>query len=329
MIWSQAAILLLGVLHAFAAYAYFSRKGPALLWALGWLALAAAAAWALPVAPMASAACFALAVLGWTAWWTSLRALPRRQWIAENAHQATGSKNQRMVTLHHVRNFEWRSPKDFDERWEDARIDLDALLAVDLFVCTWGDPRIAHLIVSFVVRDGAPVAFSIETRRELDESWTALAGFMKAFELIVIAARERDVIRLRTTIRRETVRRYRLITTPEMRARLLLQYLREMNSLARHPRYYNTLFANCTTEVARIVRAAGRSLPWAWPLVASGLVPRYFHSRGLIDPSRPFEAIEAEADIGERARDETTGVEFSARIRAEGRADMGAEKMPR
>lgn len=320
MSWPQGAIVLLGVLHALAAYAYFSRRRFALLWAIGWLALAGAAAWALPLAPAWAAIAFALAILGWTAWWASLRALPRRQWVAENARQATGSVSDSTVTLRDVRDFHWRGHKDFDERWEsEVRIDLEALEAVDLFVCTWGDPRIAHLIVSFVVRGAPAIAFSIETRREQDESWSALAGFMKAFELVIIAARERDVIRVRTNVRRETVHRYRLVTTREMRARLLLQYVHEMNALARRPRYYNTLFANCTTEVARIVRASGRRLPWAWPLVASGLVPRYFHERGLIDDARPFEAIEAEADIGERARAEAAGDDgsgYSARIRA-------------
>ncbi len=323
--WSQAAIVLLGVLHALAAYAYFSRGRFAFVWALGWLALAAAAAWALPVAPGGAAAAFALAVLGWTAWWVSLRALPRRQWVADNARQATGTVQGRTVTLRDVRDFHWRGNLDFDERWEsEVRIDLDALEAVDLFVCTWGDPRIAHLIVSFVARGAPAIAFSIETRREQDESWSALAGFMKAFELIIIAARERDVVRVRTNVRLETVHRYRLLTTPNMRARLLQQYVREMNSLARRPRYYNTLFANCTTEVARIVRAAGRRLPWAWPLLASGLVPRYFHRRGLIDRSRPFDAIAAEADIGERARDEASEVDFSTRIRGAQGVQTGA-----
>ena len=45
---------------------------------------------------------------------------------------------------------------------------------------------------------------------------SGLAGFMKSFELIVIAARETDVVRVRTSIRRETVRRYRLVMTPAM-----------------------------------------------------------------------------------------------------------------
>lgn len=320
--WPQAGILLLGVLHAAAAYAYFSRSRHALLWALGWLAVAATAAFALPILPRVSVGAFAAAVVLWTLWWLSLRAAGRRRWIAENEHQATGEISGDGVTLRYVRHFNWLDKEQFEARWDDARIDLGAIEAVDLFVCTWGDPRIAHLIVSFTFSGASgqaaqePLAFSIETRREVDESWTALAGFVKSFELIIVAARETDVIRLRTHIRGETVRRYRLRTTPTMRRKLFVNYVREMNALARHPRFYNTLFANCTTEVARIVRASGRRLPWAWPIVVSGYVPRYFHRKGLIDPSRHFEEIEREADIGARARDEASPLAFSQRIRA-------------
>lgn len=317
-LWAQGAIVLLGALHALAAYAYFSRSRGAVAWALAWLALAAIAAASLPVAPTWAAAAVAAAVVLWTLWWLSIRALPRRTWIAENERQATGEVAGSSVTMRDLRDFHWRSQQDFDARWDEARFDLEAIEAVDLFTSTWGEPRIAHLIVSFVFSDGQqPIAFSIETRREAHESWTAFAGLMKAFELIIVAARETDVIRLRTHLRRETVRRFRLRTTPTMRKKLLLQYVREMNALAVRPRFYNTLFANCTTEVARILRCTGRRLPWSWPLVASGYVPRYFHRLGLVEPtSERFEVVERGADIGERARDDGSPLAFSERIRA-------------
>ncbi|MBL8343573.1 MAG: DUF4105 domain-containing protein [Rubrivivax sp.] len=326
-LWAQSAIVTLGALHALAAYAYFSRSRGASAWALGWVVVAAVAAWSLPVAPGWTAAAFAAAIALWTLWWVSIRALPRRSWIAENERQATGEVSDEqsgeasgtMVTIHDLRDFHWRSKEDFDARWQSsARFNLEAIEAVDLFTSTWGEPRIAHLILSFVFRDGQPpVAFSIETRREAHEAWTAFAGFMKAFELIIVAARETDVIRLRTHIRGETVRRFRLRTTPTMRRKLFLRYVREMNSLAARPRFYNTLFANCTTEVARILRTTGRRLPWGWPLVVSGHVPRYFHGLSLVEPtSERFEAVERAADIGERARDEGSPLAFSQRIRS-------------
>lgn len=313
--WARTGILVLGLLHSAAAYFYFSRSRHAGGWAAGWIALAAATAWLLPEAPLVSYALFAGAVALWTIWWASIRALPRRHWVEENARQATGEIEENLVTIRNLRAFEWRGRHDYEPRWEEAVFDMDALEAVDLFVSTWGDPRIAHLMVSFVFRDAEPLAFSIETRRETDESWSSLAGFMKSFELIVIAARETDVVRVRTNIRRETVHRYRLVTTPAMRRRLLTRYVGEINAVAARPRFYNTLFANCTTEVTRILRASGRPVPWSASILLSGFAPRYFHRVGLIDNARPFAEVQREADIGERARDESGDPDFSRRIR--------------
>jgi len=311
----QVAIAVLGVLHAAAAYCYFSKERFAPAWALGWLLLTIVALVALPAQPFAAAAGFGLALAAWTLWWVTIRPLASRTWVPDNAHQATGTIVGEQLAIHHRRNFTWRTKTDFTATWDDAVYSLGRLDAVDLFVSSWGDPRIAHLIVSFVFRDGETLAFSIETRREITEKWSGLAGFMKSYELIIIAAPESDLVRVRTNIRHETVHRYRLVSTPMMRRRLLNRYLRQMNRLARRPRFYNTLFGNCTTEVARILSAAGRPVPFAWPLIVSGYAPEYFHRIGLIDPARPFAEHRAEGDIGERARAEPSDVPYSRRIR--------------
>lgn len=316
MLWARLGILLLGLLHSAAAYFYFSRSRHAAIWAVGWIAFAAATAWLLPERPLAAYALFAVAIVLWTIWWASIRALPRRQWVEENARQGTGEVADNLVTIRNLRAFEWRGRHEYEPRWEDAVFDMDTLEAVDLFTSTWGDRRIAHLMVSFVFRGAGPLAFSIETRRETDEFWTGLAGFMKSFELIVIVARETDVVRVRTNIRLETVHRYRLVLSPAVRRRLLIRYVGELNAVAKRPRFYNTLFANCTTEVARLLRASGAALPWSASLLLSGLVPRYFYRIGLIGNTRPFAEVEREAEIGEQARDQAGDPDFSRRIRS-------------
>lgn len=308
-------VVVLGILHAMAAFFYFSRTRHSAAWAAGWLFLAFACVWLLPDQPAAAGLVFALAILGWTVWWASIRALPRRNWVAENARQATGEIAGNRLTMHDLRAFEWQSSHEFVPRWEDCSYDLDELEALDLFVSTWDDPRMAHLIVSFVFRNAPPLAFSIETRRETTERWSSLAGFMKSYELIIIATRETDVVYVRTNIRRETVLLYRIVSTPEMRRRLLAQYIRELNRLAAHPRFYNTLFSNCTTEVARIVRAAGHRVPFDWRILVSGYVPEYLYDLGLIDTSRPFAELRARADIGALARATDERADFSVRIR--------------
>jgi hypothetical protein len=73
----------------------------------------------------------------------------------------------------------------------------------------------------------ARIAFSTETRKEADESYSSIAGLFKQYELAIVAADERHVVRLRSNIRDEDVRIYRLKMTPDNAQRPLRQYLDE------------------------------------------------------------------------------------------------------
>src|SRR5258708_16621322 len=74
----------------------------------------------------------------------------------------------------------------------------------------WTGPAIAHMLISFGFDDGEHVVFSVEIRRERIESFSEIGGFFKEFELSVIAADERDVIRVRTNVRGEDAYLYPL-----------------------------------------------------------------------------------------------------------------------
>jgi hypothetical protein len=315
LLLAQIAVGFLGVLHAAAAFFYYSKSRHAAIAAGAWLLFTSFCIGFMPSYPTMAAGAFLGAMLLWTVWWTSIHALPVREWVIENARQATAELDGDILTVFNCRNFTWRSRRDFTPRWEDRCYDLRGLEAIDLFVSTWGDPRMAHIILSFVFHDEPALAFSIETRRETTEKWSSLAGFMRSYELIMIAGDERDLVYVRTNIRHETVHRYRLLSSPAMRRRLLVQYVRAMNRLARRPRFYNTIFSNCTTEVARIVRAAGRRFPLDWRILISGYVPAYLYEHGLIDRTRSFAEVQAAADIGAKARARPDAAEFSARIR--------------
>lgn len=313
--WLPVMLVLIGVLHALAAYFYFSKESRAWPWSAAWLlfTLGCVVGWA--SSPTAALLVFMTAIVAWTLWWDSIPASITRDWVVENARQATAMVVDDELIVDDLRNFEWRSARDFVPRWEVRRYTLGQLTAVDLFVCSWGDPRIAHLIVSFVFGATPPLAFSIETRRETSEHWSILAGFMKSYELIMIAADERDVVRVRSNVRGEQVARYRLKTTPQMRRSLLGQYIEQMNGLMARPRFYNTLMRNCTTEVVSILRAAGRPLPLDWRIWASGYVPQYLHERGLLEDQRSFAEIAAHADISAGAQAANDDVDFWRRIR--------------
>jgi hypothetical protein len=122
---------------------------------------------------------------------------------------------------------------------------------VDLIMSYWAGEAIAiaHTIVSFGFDDAAKLAISIETRKESHEVYTSVAGFFKQYELAVVAADERDVLRVRSNVRGEHVRIYRLRMTPANALVLPREYVQKANGLAQAPHFYNTLTSNCTNPV--------------------------------------------------------------------------------
>jgi hypothetical protein len=249
-------------------------------------------------------------------WRFSLRPSNARDWQPDVARVATAEIQGERVTVRNVRNFRYRSETDFDERWEERRLDLARLDGLDLFVSYWGAPLIAHTIMSWSFSDGQHLAVSVETRKTKDQVYSTLAGFFRQYELIYVAADERDVIALRTNFRGEEVYLYHLGATQQAARILLLDYLDAMNALARKPRWYNALLTNCTTAMRQRVIHAGGKVPLSWKLLANGYLPELLYERGSIDTSRPFVELKAISRINDRARAAGAAEDFSARIRA-------------
>jgi hypothetical protein len=193
---------------------------------------------------------------------------------------------------------------------------LRQLDAVDLIAVYWAGDAIAHVMVSFGFA-GDHVAFSIETRKEKGEPYSALAGFFKRYELIFVVGDERDLIRVRTNYRRpeELVYLYRTRANPDAARGLFLEYVAKINQLREQPEFYNTLTTNCTTDVWMLVRALGGRLPLDWRVLLSGYFPDYAYDLGSLDTRLPFAQLKAASLINERAHAADRDPEFSARIR--------------
>ncbi|HEU4428762.1 MAG TPA: DUF4105 domain-containing protein [Myxococcota bacterium] len=257
-------------------------------------------------------AAFGALVAGWLA----LPARQDRDWLLDVARLPRAEISGDRVVLHDVRSFTYRSETDFDPRWETRSYDLAQITGMDLFMSYWGSPWIAHTILSFDFADGRHLAVSIETRKERGESYSALRGFFRQFELYYVAADERDVVALRTNQRDERVLLYRLAAPPARARAVLLAYLDEMNQLAAKPRWYNALTHNCTTSIRLNALAAGVAFPRDWRVVANGRLDELLYEQGALNRDLPLAELRARSDIGDRARDAGNAADFSERIRA-------------
>jgi hypothetical protein len=256
-----------------------------------------------------------LALVVMMAWWRTIQPRHERIWADDVARMVTGKVEGGIVTLDQVRNFDWRSDQDYTVRWEARSYDLDKLRSVDVAMSYWMGPAIAHTLVSFGFADGRYLTFSIEIRKERSESFDGLAGFFKKYETVLIAADERDILRVRTNARGEDMWLYRLKMPPATMRSLFMAYLAEGEELKRTPRFYNTLVGNCTTIVFEMARRIRPGLPLDWRLLASGYLDRYLYDIGALAGRGDFDALRQKADITARARAAGQADDFSERIR--------------
>jgi hypothetical protein len=261
---------------------------------------------------LAAYAAFSAAIL---VWWSTVTPSNDRDWQPDVARSVMATIDGDRLVVSNVRNFNWRSDTDFDQRWEERTYSLSHVSNVDLILSYWAGEAIAHLIVSIGFDDGSRLAFSIETRKSRGEDYSTIAGFFRQYELSIVAADERDVVRVRSNVRGEDVRIYRLRMPPMYAQALLREYVAEANDVAHAPRWYNTLTGNCTTLVFGMIRVIRPGLQLDYRILLSGYLPDYAYDMGATDTSIPFETLRGLARIHDKAAQADADPNFSTKIR--------------
>ena len=252
------------------------------------------------------------------AWWATLAPSNDREWQPDLAKLAHATIDGDRVTVHNIRNVDYRSEFDYTLAWYDKSFDLSKLEGVDLVAVYWMGPAIAHIFVSFAFAGGDHLAISIEARKEKGEGYSILKGFFRQYELYYVVADERDVIRLRTNYRQdppEDVYVYQIRGSVDNGRRLFTAYINKINDLNRSPEFYNTLTTNCTTNIWVHSKVNPEHPPFSWKILASGYVPQYLYETGKLDTRLPFAELQRSAYVNPQAKAADAAPDFSQRIR--------------
>jgi hypothetical protein len=251
-------------------------------------------------------------------WWLCLKPSKQADWQADAARTASAEIDGDRVTIHNLRNCDYRTETDYTNCWSDRTVYLSQLRYADLFFTTWGPKYIGHPILSFQFGDNDHIAFSIEARYKVGQTYSAILGFFRQYELIFIAADERDVIRLRTNYRKdEEVFLYRTTLSPGTARKIFLIYTNYLNKLKDHPEWYNALTRNCTTTLdTKIAADVNNPQPWNYQFVLNGTLDELLYDRGrLVTGGLPFQELKRQEHINPAAQAADGSPDWSALIR--------------
>jgi len=242
-----------------------------------------------------------------------------RSWALDQAVLAYADINGKEINIHNVRNFTYTTTSDYTPGYYDKKINLDDLVSVDFVVEPFsGYVGAAHTFLTFGFKDYSHVAISVEIHKEKGESFSAVKGLLRQYELTYVIADEKDVIKLRTNYRHDQVFLYPIKTTQEKIQNLFVDMLNRANKLKTYPEFYNTLTNTCTTNIVRHINklTENKVFPYSLDVLFPANSDEIALSHKLIDSDKTtIEEVRREFNINTKAEQFADSPDFSVKIR--------------
>ena len=185
--------------------------------------------------------------------------------------------------LRNVRDFAYRTEKEFDVRYRTVIVSPEEISSIDLVFSHWDNLEgIAHSMLGLNFTDGTTVVISLETRLPEGAEQNGLDGFYRRYGLAMLAGTPEDLYGLRTDHRGETLYVYRLRQDHRTLRGMTISLLEQAAELQRKPEFYNSLFRNCTTGLIPMLQRTKQHPKCDLRVMLNGLAAKMLYDRKLL-----------------------------------------------
>jgi hypothetical protein len=242
--------------------------------------------------------------------WFSIRPSNERNWSLDQKILSYAEITGTRAKIYNIRNFTYASTTSYTPAYYDSIFDLNTISSLEYVYepfSSWAGS--AHTFLTFGFEDKKYVSISIEIRKEQGETFSAVKGLFKQFEIMYVIADERDVIKLRSNYRKDNVYLFPLAIPKEQIRQIFVDMLTKANELKVHPEFYNTLTNTCATNIVKHI-SARFPLPFSefnYKIICPGYSDKLLYDHKLI--------AKAAFHINERALEYADDPDFSQKIR--------------
>ena len=238
----------------------------------------------------------------------------QRNWYPYLSHTTRVELQGDRFTVAPVTDWSYATAGPTNQTYVSASYNISDVQAVWFVIEP--DPQLsfaAHTFMLFEFPDDRLLGLTIEARREANEDYSALAGTFNQFELSYLWGTAHDLLTRRAVMLQHRLEVFPVSIPRDQMQTMLRNVLERTQSLEYTPRYYNTVFSNCTNELAK---AAG--FHWAPAFILTGESDEYLFNRHLIDaPSLAVARQRAEMEQFIIELNSVPEAEFDARLLAE------------
>ena len=249
-----------------------------------------------------------------------------RDWSVHDRYAATTSLDSDGIAhFSELRDFSYIGTTTEIERWiPNATIDSNKIVRAWFIVEPFSAIQaVGHTYLTFEMADGSAYSFSVESRLTRGQSYSMWAGMMRSYELIYMWGTERDFLARRLIYADDIVRMYPLTLKKAQAQELFRQLLARSNDLVAHPRFYNTLTANCTNVLAELANeaepgAVPYDLSWNLPGWSDYFLMRigYIKTEGTQEQTRAKHDLSADRSLIARIATTTSPADFGKQVRS-------------